>query len=253
MDLNEIVACEICEAITITQPKKRKYLIENRQNYGLSFCKNGKITYIYEGKQYISDPTHAVFHPQGATYMLVCCEPGDFPIINFRSSTALPSNFIQIELNEPVSVYLSLYEKLQALYFQQNRKAMGMSVFYEIISLLADQPEKRGNAILYPATQRIYRDFADAGLSVAALAKEAHVSECYLRKLFKQEFGLTPRQFVNKVRIDHARMLLCENRFSISEIAAQCGFSSVYYFCKAFRAATGFTAGQYAKNNSLKL
>ncbi len=253
MDLNEIVVCEICEAITIKQLKKRKYMIENRQNYGLSFCKSGKITYIHEGKQYISDPTHAVFHPQGATYMLVCCEPGDFPIINFRSSSALPCGFLQIELNDPASVYLTLYEKLQTLYFQQNRKAMGMSVLYEIISLLADHPEKQGNAILSAATQRIYRAFADAGLSVAALAKEAHVSECYLRKLFKQEFDLTPRQFVNKVRIDHAKILLCENRFSVSEIAAQCGFSSVYYFCKAFHAATGFTAGQYAKNNSLKL
>ncbi len=253
MTLDDIVASEICEAITIVQPKKRKQQIINRQYYGISFCKSGKITYIHKGQQYISDQTHAIFHPKNTSYLLICNEPGDFPIINFHSPVTLSDSFIQIDLTEPAAVFYSLHKKLQTFYFQQDKKAKGLSVFYEIVSLLSDQQNRKGNAILTPAIERLYSDFGDASLSVAELARTAHISECYFRRLFKTEFGVTPRQFINKIRIDHAKTLLSENRFRITEIAAQCGFSSVYYFSKAFRMATGVSASQYLKNMTLKL
>ena len=68
---------------------------------------------------------------------------------------------------------------------------------------------------------------------------------CYL---YKEKFGCSPKQDLLSARIQLAAHMLNYTDSSITEIATACGFQSIQYFSKYFKAATGMTPKVYANN-----
>jgi transcriptional regulator GlxA family with amidase domain len=82
-------------------------------------------------------------------------------------------------------------------------------------------------------------------LSVKALAKRAHMSERTFRRAFAEETGETPRDFVERIRIDAARGLFEEAQLSVQAVATRCGFETVDNLRRAFTRRLGVTPQQY--------
>jgi YesN/AraC family two-component response regulator len=64
-------------------------------------------------------------------------------------------------------------------------------------------------------------------------------------RLFKEELGMTPYQFILKCRVEASQSYLVETDESIISISNQVGFSTYSNFYKAFKKITGFTPEQY--------
>ena len=77
-------------------------------------------------------------------------------------------------------------------------------------------------------------------LSVENIAKLAHVSTSNFFKMFKQEIGISPNEFILQERISKAKELLTRQE-SIKEVAYLTGFSDTNYFTKVFREYEGTT------------
>jgi AraC-like DNA-binding protein len=81
--------------------------------------------------------------------------------------------------------------------------------------------------------------------SVEAVAARFNLSASHFRRLFKRQHGLCPAELLMQCRI----RLACEKLFygqeNISEIAAQCGFNSIYSFSRAFKRITGRSPRNY--------
>ena len=77
-------------------------------------------------------------------------------------------------------------------------------------------------------------------LSIDAIAKLAYVSKSNFFKLFKEELGLSPNEFIIQERIKKAKELLIQNN-SVSEAAFSTGFSDTNYFTRVFKQAEGVT------------
>lgn len=85
-------------------------------------------------------------------------------------------------------------------------------------------------------------------LSIAELAGAAgYATESFIRK-FHQSYGVTPRHFVNLLRIRHACRLLEAGELPLKRIARECGFSSPHYFGRTFRQFLGVSPGAYRKH-----
>ncbi|MBQ7054474.1 MAG: helix-turn-helix transcriptional regulator, partial [Oscillospiraceae bacterium] len=82
-------------------------------------------------------------------------------------------------------------------------------------------------------------------LSVTSLAESIDLSEVYFRKLFKAQFDVSPAQYIISVRLKKAKELMRSPFLSLEECALQSGFSSLQYFCRVFKKATGATPGSY--------
>lgn len=80
------------------------------------------------------------------------------------------------------------------------------------------------------------------------LARLARLSYCQLFRLFKRQLGLSPQQYIEQQRIEHAKRLLTLNRLSIKEVAAQVGFANQLYFSRRFQKATGLSPSQFRAN-----
>jgi transcriptional regulator GlxA family with amidase domain len=85
----------------------------------------------------------------------------------------------------------------------------------------------------------------NADLSVDTLAKIAAMSPRNFTRVFTQEVGISPAEYVDLTRIDVARFLLEGSRLSIDTIAAKCGFGSARAMRRAFLAHLGATPSDY--------
>ncbi|WP_312305419.1 helix-turn-helix domain-containing protein [Chryseobacterium sp.] len=81
-------------------------------------------------------------------------------------------------------------------------------------------------------------------LSIDSIAKLAYVSKSNFFKMFKDEFGTSPNDFILQERINKAKELLASQN-SIKETAYQTGFSDTNYFTRVFKQLVGVTPKNY--------
>jgi AraC-like DNA-binding protein len=123
-----------------------------------------------------------------------------------------------------------------------------MSAFYSLIDGIISQTEE-GGSIIGGAVAYLEANLSDPTLDNEMLAKQANISEVYFRQLFLKQFGITPRQYIINARIAKAKQLLSSGNKKISAVAEECGFQSVYHFCRCFKDRCGMTATEYASLN----
>ena len=88
----------------------------------------------------------------------------------------------------------------------------------------------------------IHRNFDNPDFDVNTLASELCMGRSKLYVKFKDMIGLTPNEFILKVKMDEGMRLLKEHpELNISEISYKLGFSSGRYFSKCFKAFYGIT------------
>lgn len=239
-----ITVSSIEEVITIDSPRARRVEIRDRWCWGLSLCESGRITYFHKGRSIVSQPDTAVLLPKGQDYTLYCSEAGRFPVINFECLTPPEkADFLCIPLRHPES-YLRDYARLQQLHLLHRDPAGCMSILYGMFSALAGE-YRQASPVPEAAIRWMEEHLFDPALQVCQLAERAGVSEVYFRRLFCQTYGIAPKQYILDIRLRRARQLLAESRMPVGAVAAECGFSSLYHFSRAFRAAEGLSPSEY--------
>ena len=89
--------------------------------------------------------------------------------------------------------------------------------------------------------------------SIPFLAQRCALSESAYRKRFKQLTGLSPVQYINKLKIEKACQLILTGDISMQEISDFLNFYNLPYFYKVFREFTGITPLQYRQEKGTAL
>lgn len=84
-------------------------------------------------------------------------------------------------------------------------------------------------------------------IKLAKLAKEIYISPDYFSRLFKKVAGCTYVEYITKIRIENAKILLANPIISIAEVAKKTGYSDPNYFSKVFKKNVGMSPSQYKK------
>ena len=82
--------------------------------------------------------------------------------------------------------------------------------------------------------------------AIAALAKEAKMSEPKLRKLFRQTFGKSVFDYYQTLRMQEAARLLKEQHLTVSEVGYQVGFTNLSHFARVFEQHLGLKPKKYS-------
>ncbi len=94
----------------------------------------------------------------------------------------------------------------------------------------------------------IGKECVNPDFSVALAAKHFHISEAHMRRIFASELHTSPIAYITSARIELAKSkLISRTEKNMSQIASDCGFSSVYYFSSAFKKSTGETPTEYRR------
>lgn len=110
-------------------------------------------------------------------------------------------------------------------------------------------------------TQEIYGDedlinnvktyiehYYQKNVSVEIAASLFHVNRSYLSHIFKKKMGESFIDYLNKVRVKHAKELLVSSDKKMYQIALLSGYNNVRYFFRAFKKIEGMTPEQYRKS-----
>lgn len=84
--------------------------------------------------------------------------------------------------------------------------------------------------------------------TIPELSLEVGINQCYLKKGFKEVFGITVYDFVQEQRMLKAKLLLSSTDLTVSQIADQIGFSSLSNFSSSFKKHTGVFPSELQKN-----
>ncbi len=66
-------------------------------------------------------------------------------------------------------------------------------------------------------------------ISLSELSQLVHIDKSYLVRIFKKQYLTTPIEYLINLRLRHAIALLADTNITISEIAFECGYSSVSF------------------------
>ena len=87
--------------------------------------------------------------------------------------------------------------------------------------------------------------------SLDEYAQMCNMSKFHFLRIFKDVTGVSPLEYRNKVRFDHAKELLQDTSIPINAISRAVGYSSDTYVCDAFKSKTGVSPSKYRKNEVL--
>jgi AraC-like DNA-binding protein len=156
---------------------------------------------------------------------------------------------------------LQAFEPIEKLFRRMERRWLPgdflsrlqcLTDLHEIYAILLEQQSLRyvpsEKAQMMRQTERYLRaNLQNPLFSIQALAELAGLSEVHYRRLFKRVFKVSPHQYLVLLRIRRARELLTDGTATITQIAEQTGFASVYYFCRMFRKVTGLTPTEHRR------
>ncbi|MBE9196464.1 AraC family transcriptional regulator [Synechocystis sp. LEGE 06083] len=85
----------------------------------------------------------------------------------------------------------------------------------------------------------------DQDLSVEEIAQELGLSQFHFSRLFKQKTGITPHQYLIKLRLERAKHLLKNTKLAVNEIADECCFANPSHLARHLRRETGLSPKQF--------
>lgn len=118
-----------------------------------------------------------------------------------------------------------------------------------IVALIhAGQAMDAHSPVVEAIADAIIRNYPDENFELDAYLHTLPFNYDYVRKLFKQERGVTPHRYLSDIRLQSAAENLAlsgEQGTSISDIAHNCGFREPLYFSRMFRKKYGVSPSDY--------
>ena len=88
-------------------------------------------------------------------------------------------------------------------------------------------------------------------ITITEVARALKISDRYMYNLFIKHLGISPKQYLNRLKIDCAQGLLKKTDDSISEIAASIGFHDVLVFSRFFKDHIGISPTEFRKRHNI--
>jgi AraC family transcriptional regulator, transcriptional activator of the genes for pyochelin and ferripyochelin receptors len=161
--------------------------------------------------------------------------------------------YLNRKINQPITTRMMMVlEEIRRCQFTGGVKKLYLqSKVLELLALQCDQYERvehvRTTTVqvspsdkekLYYARDLLLKNMQDPP-SLAGLSRAAGLNEFKLKNGFRQLFDNTVFGYLNDHRMEYARKMIISQASSMTEIAAQLGFSSVQHFSVAFKKKFG--------------
>lgn len=95
---------------------------------------------------------------------------------------------------------------------------------------------------------KILNDNVYANVTLEDISKELYFSKTYVKNVFKKCTGTSIIQYYINLKIEEAKKLISQNKYSFTEISYMLGLSSVHYFSRLFKQRTEMSPSEYSKS-----
>jgi len=258
----EMVSMEfpVDSMITVTHPSFRPGWFMNRVGKSCTFyyvC-TGTVNFSFGGQTYICnenslfyleiDENARIYNPDPDKNCVIYCvtfqlKPG-YKMEDFKIPRPLQDESGQLQqlLQQIYRTHVS-----EGVAYKIRRFYEFSRFFYEVIThWLHSGTPSQVNLKLSKAMEYIKLNYRKS-ITVEELSQVVGYSVSHLRRLFAENYGMSPQAYILHIKLRRAKQLLEEQEYTVAEIAERLGFSSASYFCKLFKAKTGTSPYQYQK------
>ncbi len=245
--------------------------------YEMVYIKKGTATFMIDGIDVnMVANSLVIIKPQKAHKFIVRSENCELIVLYFKlrasgedsNSHASLKDFVEYIEDESVGsyIYLKLGKKNDIINVIKRilRERMKPQVWGDFLSCLLvmelfvllsrtlkqewEQSVKNRNLKLHEllnvAKEYIDQNYAKE-LTLSQVAKYIYLSDSYFAHSFKDKFGISPKSYILKIRIEEAKELLENTDMKIADVARSVGFSSQQRFNDIFRKFTEMTPLKY--------
>ncbi|MCS7459042.1 AraC family transcriptional regulator [Paenibacillus doosanensis] len=160
------------------------------------------------------------------------------PVVSFREHReplAVLSRLYAEVYRDPELDKYTISARLYELLMSLHRLAEGR----DIVRTPEEMPDSVRAAI------KLMKSRFAADLSVEDMAAAAGLSKYHFCRQFSKKTGLTPNQYLRKIRIEQAAWLLRHTDMTVESVGRETGFEYTNYFIKVFRSFVGTTPSEY--------
>ena len=208
-------------------------------------AKNGDIVYCPLGGEYKFE----VIPPVNSDYL------GKVKTLCVNFNMIRPDKKIITLSRKPIKVVDFKSAQLEKDFFDISKFSLKPMMrkykLYKIMKTIVDIYSKDSeNTLLLKNAVRYLEEHYTENLKMSLLAEKFNLSESHFRKLFKGFTGLSPVEYRNGLRVEHAKELLNQNTVSVAEVARAVGIEDQFYFSRIFKEAEGISPLRYKKSYS---
>ncbi len=211
------------------------------------FCTNAILkteTFEYHMKDNVVS-----YVPAGLDYSRLA-EVDELIVVHFDTVNYHTSHIEYFEAKNPDTLAM-LFRKILDCW---HKKELGYkyscsAILYEILAECYAQnyvPNIK-NSKIQNSVDYLLANYKKSDLSTKEIADRSFMSEVYFRKLFKEEYGISPHKYIVKLRISHAVELISTGYHSLSEVAYMSGYNDYKYFSAEFKKALGVSPSEYLR------
>ena len=242
----ETIVFQVLDVLSFDQGYTKKYNFK-RNFDALSYRYEADTVIEHKGNQLKFTDNSIGFFPSDVDYTRISNKDKmivvHFKIFNYHTNKI--ESFFPVDYKK----YRSLFEKMLDCW---NKK--DISYKHEVASILNlifselykdnkktyEYNSKIASSIKYIEDHYLKKDF-----SLQTAAEKSYISDTYFRKLFKQEFGISPKQYVINHRIKYATSLIIAGYYTLQEISELCGYSDYKHFSVEFKKIIGVSPSKY--------
>lgn len=151
-----------------------------------------------------------------------------------------------VYLHEISDKFARLIDRATNLAYLQKLQRMMVT---EYCQLVKDYSTITYSNIVKKAINHIHLHLEEP-LTLESIAEMIPVHPSHLSRTFKQETNMNITTYIQKQRIEMAKVYLKSESISITDIAFMVGFNDLNYFSRIFKKTTGMTPSQYAKKSA---
>jgi len=249
----------------IVTNRRKATVIHTHPLHELYFLVNGETKYFVADEIFHLKPGDFIFIPREILHKTdsETCLHNERILLSFGDEMFAGEAALFDELNRTKIIHIpankryqveELLYKIQAEYEREDIYHGILKKLYiqELIVLLCRLkydfvPAKTESELLINSVAEFIRENFAQELTLAVLGKKFGLSASFLSRRFKEVSGMGINEYITNVRIHNAAQLLKQERLSVTEVAARCGYSDSNYFASVFKKIKGITPLKYAR------
>lgn len=155
-----------------------------------------------------------------------------------------------------VSMYNELHSIIEKIYTLSNELSLSSKIsitalIYEFFSVLVQNSDNiKRNDPTKSALKIIDYNYSSQ-ISIEQIAQSLTLNTSYFSRLFTEQVGMSPKQYILNKRIERAKELLELTDASIGEVATSVGYEDQLYFSRIFKKHVGISPNEYKKSKSM--
>lgn len=249
-----------CAGRYVTPKRRTNDVSRGRLDYYLLYVTDGGLEIFTDGEPIIVGVNSLVVFPPRKGYKhrtIVDNGPLSYFWVHFTGSQVekiLSDCGIKLfpEINQ-ASAINSIFSRFQKLFEGFAKKDRFRDL--DLSALLSRLLVEAGRAIESRYTDNIslaksiryINEFYNTQIKISQLAKIENVCMTTYNLHFKKQLGITPTQYITKLRIDSAVELLESSDQTVQEISELCGFTDANFFTRTFKKVKGVSPTAYRK------